>query len=55
MKVKVIKEFVDKYTKKLHKKNEIFECTEERYNEIKKAGSYIEPAPSVKKAEKITE
>ena len=53
MKVKVIKEFVDKHTNKLHKVNEVFECTEERYNEIKGAGSYVEPVPVTKKAEKV--
>ena len=56
MKVKVIKEFVDKHTNKLHKVNEVFECTEERYKEIMGAGSYVEPVPVVtKKAEKVTE
>ena len=55
MKVKVIKEFVDKHTNKLHKVNEVFECTEDRYNEIMGAGSYVEPVPVTKKAEKGTE
>lgn len=34
MKVKVLKEFRDKYTKAFHKKNEIIEITKERYSEI---------------------
>lgn len=36
MKVKVMKEFVDKHTKKLHKENEIMEITKERLAEIRK-------------------
>lgn len=44
MKLKVINEFVDKHTKKLHKKGSTFECSETRYKEIQKAGSYVEPA-----------
>lgn len=34
MKVKVIKDFRDKYTKKLHKAGEELEITKERYEEI---------------------
>jgi len=34
MKVKVIKDFRDKYTKKLHKTGEELEITKERYEEI---------------------
>ena len=34
MKVKVLKKFKDKHTKKLRTKGEVFECTEERFNEI---------------------
>lgn len=50
MKVKVIKEFVDRHTNKLHKVNEVFECDAKRYEEIKKAGSFVEPV----KEEKVT-
>ncbi len=42
MKVKVIKEFVDKHTRKLHKVNDTFECDKNRFNEIKSAGNYVE-------------
>lgn len=34
MKVRVIKDFQDKYTKKLHKAGEKLEITKERYEEI---------------------
>lgn len=43
MKVKVIKEFVDKHTNKLHKVNEVFDCDAKRYEEIKGAGAFVEP------------
>lgn len=36
MKVKVMKEFVDKHTKKLHKVDEVMEVTKERLAEIRK-------------------
>ena len=39
IKVKVINQFVDKYTNELYEINQILEVTEERYNEIKK---YVE-------------
>lgn len=34
MRVKVVKEFIDKYNKTLHKKNEELEISKERYEEI---------------------
>ena len=49
MKVKVIKEFVDKHTKRLHKVGSTFECDKTRFNEIKEAGSFIEPVSEPKK------
>ena len=54
MKVKVIKEFVDKHTKKLHKVNEVFECDSKRYEEIIKTGAFVAPVvvEKVEKAEK---
>ena len=51
MKVKVIKEFVDKHTNELHSVGSIFECGETRFKEIQEAGSYIEPVPVKKKKE----
>lgn len=41
MKVVVIKEFVDKRTKELHKVGSSFECSESRYKEIEKSGSFV--------------
>lgn len=43
MKVKVIKKFRDITTKEIRKAGEVFECTDERYAQIKKAGEYVEP------------
>ena len=34
MKVKVIKKFIDKHTKELHKKNDILTIDKKRYEEI---------------------
>lgn len=34
MKAKVISEFIDKKTRKLHKVNEVIEVTKERFDEI---------------------
>lgn len=36
MKVKVVKEFIDKYTKKLHKVDEVMDVSKERLAEIRK-------------------
>lgn len=56
MKVRVIKAFVDKHTKKVHKVNEVFECSDERLSEIQKAGSFVEPVlPEKKEVKKDTE
>lgn len=42
MKVKVVKKFRDKYTKKIYKVNEELELKEERVKEILKKGPYVE-------------
>jgi hypothetical protein len=52
MKVKVVKEFVDKHTKKLHKVNETFDCNAKRYEEILKTGAFVAPVEKAEKAEK---
>ena len=48
MKVKVLRRFKDKYTKKIHKKGEIIEVTDERYEEINSTahGVFVEPVES---------
>ncbi len=43
MKVKVVKSFIDKTNNQVRAINEEFNCTDERYAEIKKAGNYVEP------------
>lgn len=55
MKVKVIKEFVDKHSGQLHKVGSTYECDEARFKEIQDAGSFVEPAPVKEKLEKATE
>lgn len=52
IKVKVIKEFTDRYTGIKHKVGATFEITDERFREIKRSGDYVEiakPAAEVKK------
>lgn len=41
MKVKVTRQFRDKYTGELHKKGDLLEITEERYNEIMSVGNFV--------------
>ena len=52
MKVKVIREFVDKHTKKVHKLNDVFECDNKRFEEIKKTGNFVVPVTETTKNEK---
>lgn len=52
MKVKVLKEFVDKHTKKLHKVNEVFDCDNKRFEEILSTGAFVAPVEKVEKVEK---
>ena len=55
MKVKVIKDFRDKYTKKLHKTGEELEITKERYEEINSTahGILVKEIHEKKKKSKI--
>lgn len=53
MKVKVIKEFVDKHSNKLHPVGSTFECDESRFKEIQEAGAFVVHAHE-KKKEKST-
>ena len=52
MKVKVVKSFIDKTNNQVRAINEEFNCTDERYAEIKKAGNYVEPVITTKKSVK---
>ena len=52
MKVKVIKEFVDRHTKELHTVGSSFDCDKARYSEIKASGNYVEPVIETVKAKK---
>ena len=47
MKVKVLRKFRDKYTKKLYEKGQIIEVSHERYEEINSTahGILVEPIP----------
>lgn len=49
MKVKVIQKFRDKETKKVRLIDEVFECSDKRFKEIKSAGDYVEVVPEEKK------
>lgn len=41
MRVEVKKEFVDKHTWKLHPVGEVFECTEDRLQEIQSVDDFV--------------
>lgn len=41
MRVKVVREFIDKHTRELHKVGDTFECKNERFKEIEKTGHYV--------------
>ena len=43
MKVKVIREFIDIHTRKLHPEGEIMNISKARYAEIQKAGNFVIP------------
>lgn len=51
MKVKVIEEFRDKHTKKIHILNKVMEITKERYDEILTVGKFVEEIKEEPKAE----
>ena len=55
MKVKVIEEFVDKYTGELHTVGSSFECNEARFKELEMSGSFVKPAIEKEKKKEITE
>jgi len=50
MKVKVLKTFIDKNTKKLNEVGSIIDVTKERYEELRAAGNYV----AVEKVTKAT-
>ena len=49
MKVKVLKDFKDKYTGNLHKAGTTINVTEERFAEILTVGKLVEAVPARKK------
>lgn len=55
MKVKVVKRFIDKETNELHKPDSEFECTKERYEEIKVCGNFVVPVENENKKRNIGE
>lgn len=52
MKVKVVKSFIDKYTQKVHKVDEVFSCDEKRFKEIEKVGHFVEKVAEDKASQK---
>ena len=52
MKVEVIEEFKDKYTKKLYTPGDVIEVTKKRLEEILETGRLIKPIEDVDKTEK---
>lgn len=54
MKVKVIREFIDRHTGKLHLVGDTLEITDERYAEIGKSGKFVEVQPDSTPAESVS-
>lgn len=54
MKVKVIKKFLDKHTKKVHKVGEVLTISKERFEEILTVGKLVEEVKAVKPAKEKT-
>ncbi|MGD6877833.1 hypothetical protein [Bacillus infantis] len=54
MKVKVVESFIDKHTHEVHPVDEVFECDEKRYQEITKAGHYVDVVVEPKKEAKAS-
>ena len=50
MKVKVLKKFKDKHTGKVHKVDEVFTVSKERFAEIQSVGNLVEEVKEDKKA-----
>lgn len=51
MKVKVLKEFVDKDTRQFRAIGTTFDCSENRFKEIQRAGDFLSLVPVEKKKE----
>lgn len=51
MKVKVIREFVDKHTNELHPVGSVFNVTAKRMKEIQSAGDFVQEIKEVKEPE----
>lgn len=52
IKVRCLDKFIDKHTKKLHKKGDVFTVTEERMKEILAVGALVEKYAPPTKEEK---
>lgn len=55
MKVKVVKKFKDKHTRKIHKVNDVLEVSQERYKEILEKGELVEPVGEMEETEGISD
>ena len=49
MKFKVVSNFIDKNTGKVHKKGEFYECDKKRFNEIQAQGIFLKEEKQPKK------
>lgn len=55
MKVKTIREFVDKHTNELHEVGSTFDVTAKRLKEIQSVGDFVQEVEEVKSDEKKTD
>ena len=55
MKYKVLSNFIDKNTGKVHKKGELYECDKKRFDEIQKQGDFLKEEKQPKKKAEVKE
>lgn len=57
MKCKVLANFIDKNTGKVHKKGSVYECEKARFDEIQRMGNFLkeEKQPKKEKAAEVKE
>ena len=55
MRAKVLKDFKDKYSGKIHKRGDVITISKERFEEILTVGPLVEEAKEPKKAKKSAE
>jgi len=53
MKAKTLRRFIDKETNAVHELNSVFDCSEERFSELQKAGNFVNEVYETTKDKKV--